>query len=230
MSEPANPGELDLERAQFDQPVHAEIACQLCRRPPGASYFSLNGNPICARCLAQQRAGQRSSLVTALVLGTAAGALGAAVYYGIRALTGYDLALITIVLGIMVGLAVRRGAGGSASVLYRVLAVALTWIAMCSTYVPMIAAGMARGDDGPGLTGAALWIASIVFSLAMPLFMVSEMEVLGLIIFAFGLWEAWRLSAPRSFLVEGPFVLAPAEDAAEAAAEDEAKIGAAPPA
>jgi len=207
MSDAPPSGELDLERAQFDQPVHAEISCQLCRRPPGTTYFSLNGHPICASCLAQQRVGQGSSFFKALVLGSLAGALGAAVYYGIRALTGYDLALITIVLGILVGLAVRRGAGSSTSPLYRVMAVALTWTAMCSTYAPMVAAGMGPDGDGAGLTGAALWIASLLFSLAVPFFMVRELEVLGIIIFAFGLWEAWRLSAPRPFLVEGPFVL-----------------------
>jgi hypothetical protein len=143
------------------------------------------------------------------------------VYYGIRALTGYDLALITIVLGIIVGLAVRRGAGGSPSPIYRVMAVALTWTAMCSTYAPMVAEGMGPdgSDGGPGLTGPALWIASVLFSLAVPFFMIREVEVLGIIIFAFGLWEAWRLSAPRPFLVEGPFVLAqPAETGAPAGA------------
>lgn len=219
-------GELDLERAQFDQPAQAEVTCQLCKQPPGTSYFSLNGHPICGRCLQQQRAGQGSSLFKALVLGSLAGALGAAVYYGIRALTGYDLALITIVLGIMVGLAVRRGAGSSASPIYRVMAVALAWTAMCSTYAPMVAEGMGPSESGEGLTGPALWFASLLFSLAVPFFMLREVEVLGVIIFAFGLWEAWRLSAPRPFLVEGPFVLA---QAAETSAPEAAATTASPP-
>jgi hypothetical protein len=73
---------------------------------------------------------------------------------------------------------------------------------------------MGPDGEGPGLTGPVLWIVSLLFSLAVPFFMMRELEVLGLIIFAFGLWEAWRLSAPRPFVVEGPFVLAASAEAA----------------
>jgi hypothetical protein len=48
-----------------------------------------------------------------------------------------------------------------------------------------------------------------VMALAIPFFLISEAEVLALLIFGFGLWEAWRLSAPRPFVVEGPFESSP---------------------
>jgi len=44
------------------------------------------------------------------VFGAVAAALGAGIYFGISALTGYEFGLVAIVVGLMVGWAVRRGA------------------------------------------------------------------------------------------------------------------------
>ena len=197
--QPATDEPLDFQRAQFDAPPPAQ-ACTRCNQPITASYFSVNGQGVCAACLEQAKRGQQSSLLKALLLGAAAGTVGALVYYAIRTLSGYDLALITILIGIAVGLGVRMGAGGSRSIGYRVLAVALTWIAMCSTYVPAI-----LGSDGEWTAAPLAILIAFVFSLIAPFFMIAQGEILGILIFAFGLWEAYRLSAPRPFVVEGPF-------------------------
>jgi hypothetical protein len=208
MSEP-NAEPMDFDKAQFEQADGAALSCALCQEPLTGTYYSLNGHGVCEACLAQRRAGQKGSFFAALGLGVGAGVVGAAVYYGIRKLTGYDLALITIGLGILVGLAVRRGAGQKQSVLYRLMSVALAWIAMAITYAPSIAEDMQGGDDS-GLSGLALWIAAAILSMTVPFFLISGMEVIALLIFGFGLWEAWRLSAPPPFIVEGPFTAAPA--------------------
>lgn len=197
--QPAVDEPLDFQRAQFDAPPPAQ-ACTRCNQPLTASYFSVNGQGVCAACLERAKRAQQSSFPKALVLGTAAGAVGALVYYAIRTLSGYDLALITILIGIAVGIGVRMGAGGSRSVGYRVLAVALTWFAMCSTYVPAI-----LGTEGEGAASPLAVVIALVFSLIAPFFMIAQGEILGILIFAFGLWEAYRLSAPRPFIVEGPF-------------------------
>jgi len=235
MTDQPSSEELNFERAQYDQPGQGAAACHQCRGPLGHQYYSLNGHGVCDACLAKARLGQQSSFPKALGLGALAGAAGAAVYYGITELTGYNLALITIVVGIMVGIAVRRGAGGSRSMVYRVMAIGLTYVAMCATYVPMIAAGITSGaqtdaeveageavaqtGSAPSVTTTAapaeprsrslvLAVASVM-ALAVPFFLISETEVLALLIFGFGLWEAWRLSAPRPFVVEGPFASSP---------------------
>jgi hypothetical protein len=48
-------------------------------------------------------------------------------------------------------------------------------------------------------------LVALMFSLVTPFFFIAEGEILAILIFAFGLWEAYRLSAPRPFIVEGPF-------------------------
>jgi hypothetical protein len=209
---------LDFQRAQFDAPPPA-AACKRCQRALSSSYFSVNGQGVCAACLELAQKEQRSSFSKALLLGTGAGTLGALVYYGIRTVTGYDLALITIVVGVAVGIGVRMGAGGSKSMGYRVLAVALTWIAMCSTYVPTILGSLE--EDAERHSPIAIVIA-LLFSLVTPVFFITEGEVLALLIFAFGLWEAFRLSAPRPFVVEGPFDPQQAQPVAAAPAPSDA--------
>lgn len=212
MSETKSEEPLDFERAAFDQPAQPALTCQLCKQPLRGSYYSVNGHGTCAGCLQQLRDQQRGSFAKALALGSVAGAIGAAIYYGIREASGYDLGLVTIVVGIAVGLAVRRGAGGSQSRLYRVLAVALTYVAMCSTHIPSILEGFEADANLVSVIVAG------VFSLAIPFFMVAQAEVLSLLIFGFGLWEAFRLSAPRPFVIEGPFE-AERAPAAQAASE-----------
>ena len=71
---------------------------------------------------------------------------------------------------------------------------------MCSTYVPAI-----LGSDGEWTAAPLAILIAFVFSLIAPFFMIAQGEILGILIFAFGLWEAYRLSAPRPFVVEGPF-------------------------
>jgi hypothetical protein len=52
------------------------------------------------------------TLLRAALFGIGAGILGAAIYYGVLALTGYNIGLVAIGVGILVGRAVRKGSGG----------------------------------------------------------------------------------------------------------------------
>jgi hypothetical protein len=214
--------EIDFDRAEYDAPTVA--TCVACKRAlDGAPYYSVNGHLACEGCLAQLRAGQQGSFIKALGLGTAAGAIGAAIYYAIRSVTGYDLALITLVIGILVGIGVRRGAGGSQSWVYRAMAVALTWVAMCITYVPGILEDVTK--DGSDV-GVAQVLFATMFSLVIPYLLISGAEVLALVIFGVGIWEAWRRSAPPTLVVEGPFEpAAPAPAPAPAPTDPEPAAG-----
>lgn len=199
MTEGAPPA-LDLEQAQFDEPAQSQAACAVCKQALDGTYYSVNGHGVCEKCLAQLREGRKGSFFKALLLSAAAGAVGAVVYYAIRSLTEHDLALITIVIGIAVGRAVRIGAGASPSLVYRLMAIGMTWVSMCLTYVPMI-----MKDIAPGKSGVLLTVFASILSLAVPYFLLADAQILGILIFGFGIWEAWRLSAPPAFAVEGPF-------------------------
>lgn len=132
------------------------------------------------------------SFARALGLGSAAAVLGALVYFGVRALTGYELGLIAIGVGIAVGIGVRAGAASSSHRGYRFLALALAYGSIAVTYVPALIKASAAAHVSAGLVISASFIALIV-----PFLMLREGEIMTVAILGIALWEAWKFSAPR---------------------------------
>ncbi len=64
--------------------------------------------------------------------------MGSAVYYGVREATGYEFGLISILVGYGVGMAVRWGSRAKGGWAYQSLAIFLTYMAIVSTYLPMV--------------------------------------------------------------------------------------------
>lgn len=218
----ANDG-LDFERAHFDQPSDGDTdlgkrICNVCGTPIVRTYYAHGGTTICPNCQPTylQRLGS-SSFGLALLYGLIAGTGGALLWYGIRALADLEIGIIAIAVGYAVGLAVRKGAGPSQSIVYRVLAVALTYFAIVATYIPVIAADLmqgaaadpaSNGDTGAAIT-AVTYVIAAGLSLLMPYFLITGGAIMGVVIMGIGLWEAWRLSAPPvEDQVSGPFEIA----------------------
>jgi len=67
----------------------------------------------------------------------------------VRVATGYEVGIIAIVVGVMVGGAVRKGSHARGGWLYQGLAMFLTYAAIVSTYVPEVAKGVLAGINGP---------------------------------------------------------------------------------
>jgi hypothetical protein len=116
--------------------------CVLCHKPITAYYFEAGGKVVCSTCknkvLAANVSGVAASgFLRAVVFGLGGALAGAALYYGVLVATGYEIGLIAIVVGFMVGFAVRKGAGGRGGRRYQVLALALTYLAIGGTYVPL---------------------------------------------------------------------------------------------
>jgi hypothetical protein len=209
MTDPTEPAtaapDLEFEHASFDAPEHKTRICNVCGTPISDVYYTHGATTICPRCQPThaQKLGQ-SSFMLAVAYGVLAAVAGALVYYGIRAVTGYELGIIAIGVGIGVGIAVRKGAGPSTSKIYRLLALALTYFAVVSTYIPMIANDLTQNAADTPVAVAYVFAAGL--SLLMPYFLVSGGQAMGLIIIAIGLWEAWRRSAPRvEDHIAGPF-------------------------
>jgi hypothetical protein len=195
------PGLSNLSFERADLAPSTPTSCASCNDPIVSTYYGWGGNSVCPACH-QKLAGSHAksgSFVSALVLGGVAAALGAAAYYGIAALTGMEFGLIAIVVGIVVGKAVRVGAGSYAKKRYRALAVLLTYASITATYVPFVLEG---APDMP-VVGAA------IFAFVLPGMMLMDLEnLLGLIILAIGVYEGWKFSAPPDVVVQGPFTLA----------------------
>jgi hypothetical protein len=106
------------------------------------SYYEVNGQITCERCqgalAAAQRAPHLGPFLRATALGILAAVVGSVLYYAVAKLTGYELGLIAIVVGLLVGLAVRRGSRSRGGWRYQALAIFLTYASIASTYVPRV--------------------------------------------------------------------------------------------
>jgi len=227
-------GGLQFERAERDASTSI-LACAGCGQPIAASYYEVNGKVTCQRCRNRIMAGwNRGSaggrLAKALGLGLGAAVLGAGIYFGIAALTGYEFGLVAIVVGVLVGGAVRNGSNGRGGRRYQLLAMFLTYTAVVVTDSTLIARELkkewrAQGDSpaavAPGLNAAtagapgssrlprplavALGLGLIVvLAYAAPI-MIGITSPIHLLIAGFALYEAWKLNRGVVFQVTGPY-------------------------
>ena len=139
---------LQFERAERAAPSGG-AACAFCKQPISSSYYEVNGQVACQRCRGQILAAWNKGspgrrFAKALGLGAVAAAVGAGVYFGIEALTGYEFGLVAIVVGLLVGGAVRKGSNGRGGWRYQALAMFLTYSAIVATDSSLIAREMTK--------------------------------------------------------------------------------------
>src|SRR5512138_2866718 len=137
--------ELQFDRAE---PIHAASAdapafqgpvqCAACGSRL-LSYYSVNGKVTCKRCrdaaVATQQGSHLPTLATAAGLGLLAAIAGAIIYFAVAKITGYEIGLVSIVVGLLVGKAVRKGARGRGGWRYQALAVLLCYLSIASSYL-----------------------------------------------------------------------------------------------
>jgi hypothetical protein len=236
----APPGDLQFDRAEPAQGDPGSATCAACARPLAGSYYQVNGHPACERCKAQieydrMAASGGANVVRAAVFGFGAALAGGALWYAVRAGTGYEVGLIAVVVGFMVGGAVRAGGRRRGGLLYQAMAVALTYFGICIQYVPDIiqaireqpaaeqgAAGSAAAPpvaqaspvavtassaEAPGAPQFLLALGLIVgLAMAAP-FLGGVQNIIGILIIGFALWEAWKINRHVPLQIEGPFRL-----------------------
>lgn len=129
-------GGLQFDQADFGAAATASaLACKQCQQPILEQYFDINGSVLCPAC-SQQVADTLTGgsgvarFFAALFAGAAAGAVGAGIYYGVAKVTGYEIGLVAIVVGLLVGGSVRWGCRGRGGWLYQLMAVLLAYMAI----------------------------------------------------------------------------------------------------
>ena len=201
-----------------------------CHSPITGVYFEAAGKVVCAGCkqkieAALMQRDERASVVRASAYGLGGAVAGAALYYAVLAATGYEIGLIAILVGYMVGYTVRRGAGMGAR-RFQVLALALTYLAIGSTYVPLVLReNPGKSNAGPDSTASARAPASgsssgralalgvgalALLTVAMPIAVVVgnlPSSLISLLIIGFALRQAWRMNTPFRVTFTGPFEL-----------------------
>lgn len=174
-AQPADPSSQPL---QFDHAVEGDATsasgatattCASCKAPLVRLYYEVNGDAVCAKCKYEVDKASRmptgiGPFAKAFVVGGIAAVLGAAIYYGVIALTNFEIGIVAIVIGFMVGWGVRRGAAGGGR-RYQVLAVVLTYFAVGLAYTPLLLREAMKGAGASDST-AAIANDSAVVSLA----------------------------------------------------------------
>ena len=96
--------------------------------------------PVCRESLTAlaRPDGRLGRVVRATVFGMIGGALGAAAWYAVSALFNYQLGLIAILVGWLVGTGVSRGSGGRGGLGYQLLAAFIAYASIVTTYIPDI--------------------------------------------------------------------------------------------
>jgi hypothetical protein len=164
-------------------------------------------------------------VVKAGAFGTLFGLGGTVIYGAVLTLSDTNFALLTILIGWLVGEGVRRGAEGRGGLAYQLFAAALTYVLCMEAWVPILYSGMTTGPDRIPEIGAA--IVAPVIALALPFF--GDMSFLGFVILGFGMYRAFRALAVQPIAVDGPFLLGGTTvEAIEASASDEAVVAPAP--
>lgn len=214
-----------------DSPAATSVTCAVCHSTIDTEYYDVNGSAFCDACRQQVEAAAATPrgvwrFLRAAAFGVGAALAGAAIYYAVIAITGYEIGLVAILIGYMVGYAVRKGARGG-SLRYQILAVTLTYGAVGLAYTPMaIEAALKESPASEAATAPAAadaeqsaatppsageFLIALAFVAGMILILpvlVATSNVMGLIsalIIFFGMHQAWKMTGTPVLHVQGPY-------------------------
>jgi putative Ca2+/H+ antiporter (TMEM165/GDT1 family) len=241
---PSNPAEQlpAPETLQFHRAEHApepgtdptQQRCLTCRNPITTEYFHVHGKVVCPACAKAIEAGQKAppahSLFKAFLFGLGAALAGCALYAIVAIVTGLEFSLIAIVIGYMVGKAIRHASGGLGGRPQQILAVLLTYFAITTSYIPVGIYTYAKqhrqqaqhtqqasptltdedADDSstnqPRVSLGSVLTRLLVLAFAAPFMSLSHAgDFLSLVIIAVGLQYAWRITGRNEIVVMGPY-------------------------
>jgi len=139
--------ELQFDRVITDStasapPSKPAVICAACQTSIETEYYDVNGNIFCSRCRTAAESAAETPrgvipFMTAGAFGLGAGVIGALIYYAVIAITHLEIGIVAILIGYMVGYAVRKGARGRGGLRFQVLAVALTYASVALAYTPI---------------------------------------------------------------------------------------------
>ena len=206
--------------------------CVACATAIETEYYQINGHVACASCRSRAEASAETPggirpFLTAGVFGLGAGIVGAVIYFAVLALLDLEIGLVAILIGYMVGYAIRKGTRGRGGRRFQVLAIALTYGSIAMAYTSIVVKGAidkpeptttsatasagdttAEADTDPnviaGLAGGLLLMA------AMPVLVIVGSLPGGLIsglIIAIGMGQAWRMTGTPHLEILGPYRL-----------------------
>jgi len=212
--------------------------CGACNTVLSESFYQIQGVNVCGNCATARKTGQelpdsRQKFLRALLYGSGAAFLGWAGWSAVEIATGFQIGLLAIGVGWMVGTAIRKGTEGHTSRKYQFMAVILTYLAISMSFVPILVADLVKKGnpaaekqgkgstevkvrpEGPP-TAAGLVVA---FGMLAGLALISPllgavynfpMGLISVFIVYLALQRAWQLTQPDEAVITGPFAIEPA--------------------
>jgi hypothetical protein len=183
---------------QFDKVettgASAPPVCARCQRVLD-EYFELGGRLFCRPCIDGVNGGAGGGSVgRGLLFGAGAAAVGCLVWAAVLQLSkGSSYGIIGIVVGLFVGIAVRKGARGLGGWRFQAIAMTLTYLAITTSSVPALI------DDT--VPTAAVVVIAFVNAAVAPF--MGGTSFMGWIIIGIALYEAWKIN--RRVRIAGPF-------------------------
>jgi len=199
----------EIQFDRVERPIGAS-ACTSCRSTLLGSYFQANGQDLCERCAEAIRklfvsgGGGFLRFLKAAAFGIGGGLAGAAVYTAVLALTQINAALITILIGFLVGKMVRQGSENRGGVGYQIMAVLITYGMIGAS---IVLSEMFIGDDETHL-GILGKIFMVAFGAVAGPVIAATHSLLGGVITIFGLMQAWKMNKAVVVNITGPHALA----------------------
>src|ERR1035441_1330847 len=229
---PPSPQDLQFQHAEpIAETSAAEgsaAACVVCKQPVGGSYYQAQGQQVvCPLCAERIRAGLQApgiSLMRAALYGGGAALAGCALYALVAIVLHAEIGLIAILVGWMVGKAIRHASNGRGGRRQQILAVLLTYFAITTSYIPVILyhaatnPRVAQTSDAPARSdapakarprmsfGTAALFLLLLTAVAPFLSLTSGVSAwISLFIIFIGLQYAWKLTARREIVLTGPY-------------------------
>lgn len=200
--------DLQFEKAEYSNPAGVG-PCAVCGARILSSYSLANERAVCPNCAGNLEKAQKEP-GGALLMRGALYAFGAAAacavgYAVILIITGYELALISIAVGWLIGKAARKGTAGLGGMPVQIVAVVATYVAISgSLFVQVIYALLREGREASSWTGYPLLL---LYSFGKPFLEMKEGlgGIFGLLILFFGLQQAWRQTGNTKVTLRGPY-------------------------
>lgn len=223
MSEP-NP-DLQFDKAEYKEPPPPSDACVNCSQSAAPQYYLLGDRRVCGPCAGLlEKIGQaptRGQFWTAALWGMGAAVVGAVGLMIVTAVSGYQLGLLSILVGWLVGRAMNQATGARGSRGLQLLALAISYVGITASYAPVFIEGLKKSAERPedahlNLTVVVPLIAALC--LAAPFLELSSgiSGILGIAIVAFGLHQAWKMTGRKDLPITGPHGEAVPEEASTA--------------
>jgi hypothetical protein len=243
-SEAATSDGLQFDRA-VASPAAAAVAhdrgvvCAACQTSIPTEYFDLGGRAVCDHCrqrleLAAETPRGALPLLVAGACGLGAGIVGAIIYYSVIAVAHVEIGIVAILIGYMVGYAVRRGAGGRGGLRFQIVAVGLTYLSVAFAYTPLAMSAVRDHRAGQAAAGAnvtsnagagvttsprtgeaprpigALEVIAVLgaFVVTLPVAVILgnlPSSLITLVIITIGMRQAYRMTAAPTLEFRGPY-------------------------